>query len=406
MHPRIQIVLSFAAIVLVMTTFGCSDDDVTSPETVGTGTIVVNPTPNVLDAPWVISGPGNFSQAGNGGQTLTNLPAGQYSLAWQPVSGWTRPLDSQEELVSDGTTTFSGTYEEHASPSGTDVLIPPASVTMPVTFTMGGVFAADETPHQVTLAQRFLMSETEITNAQFVELLQWAYDQEYVTATEARVLDALDESTVILMDLDDDGSQIHFAGGAFSTEFPERPVVEVSWYGAAAYCDWKSLHEGFSRAYDHSTWLCNDGAPYAAEGYRLPTEAEWELACRAGTTTFFNTGDCLDSRTESNYNGQGPFTGCYAGPALWRTTDVGSFLANGWGLFGMHGSVWEWCNDHYGEYGGDVTDPAGPETGNESILRGGCWYIQAHYCRSAHRGRSDPRGMGPYYGFRVVQSSP
>jgi len=80
-------------------------------------------------------------------------------------------------------------------------------------------------------------------------------------------------------------------------------------------------------------------------GFRLPTEAEWEHACRAGTQTLFNAGDCLDAATEANYNGTEPAPGCHAGPYVVSIVAVGSYLPNRFSLYDMHGNLWEWCND-------------------------------------------------------------
>jgi len=250
------------------------------------------------------------------------------------------------------------------------------------------------------------MASTEVTNAQYMAALQWAYDQGHVTATTSSVRDALDGSTQELLDLDSSYCQISFSGGVFSTSNPGRPVAVVSWYGSVAYCDWLSLQEGLPRAYDHGTWSCNSGNPYTASGYRLPTEAEWEFACRAGTTTHFNTGDCLDAGTEANYNGDYPYTGCPTGPYLGHTDDVGSYPANQWGLFDIHGNVWEWCNDWYGIYQGDETDPEGPGSGYYRVLRSGSWGFNASDCRSANRDYFHPNNAGYFSGFRPVRSTP
>jgi formylglycine-generating enzyme required for sulfatase activity len=184
-------------------------------------------------------------------------------------------------------------------------------------------------------------------------------------------------------------------------------VKYVTWYGSVAYCDWLSLQQNLPRAYDHSTWQCNAGSPYTAPGYRLPTEAEWEYACRAGTQTPFSTGSCLDAGTEANYHGPGPYTGCPTGPYVGWTVPVGSYPANAFGLHDMHGNLFEWCNDWYGTYGGTVTDPVGAGAGGVRVIRGGGWAYNAQFCRSAFRSY-----LYPYYydyysgiGFRPVRST-
>jgi len=177
------------------------------------------------------------------------------------------------------------------------------------------------------------------------------------------VYDNLDGSTQLLKDLGAGGYEITFSAGVFSCINPTHPVKYVTWYGSAAYCDWLSLQQGLARAYNHSTWQCNAGDPYTAPGYRLPTEAEWEYACRAGTQTPFSTGNCLDAGTEANYQGGIPYTGCPTGPYVGWTVFVGSYSANVFGLYDMHGNLYEWCNDWYGTYGGTVTDPVGAVTG-------------------------------------------
>ena len=140
--------------------------------------------------------------------------------------------------------------------------------------------------------------------------------------------------------------------------------------------------------------------------YTLPTEAQWEYACRAGTTTPFHFGDSLSSN-QANFDGNYPY-GAEKGPYLERTTPVGTYAPNAWGLYDMHGNVWEWCYDWYGEYtAGDAADPHGPETGSDRVVRGGAWDIYAQFCRSACRFRFDPGRRYRILGFRVaaVQSA-
>jgi formylglycine-generating enzyme required for sulfatase activity len=137
--------------------------------------------------------------------------------------------------------------------------------------------------------------------------------------------------------------------------------------------------------------------------YRLPTEAEWEYACRAGTTTPFYTGNCI-STDQANYNGNYPMWDCPIGIARKGTVRVGSFPPNPWGLYDMHGNVWEWCQDWHEVYpSGQVTDPKGPASGEYRVLRGGSYNYPAKGLRSASRGHNPPEhsilGNG---GFRVA----
>lgn len=132
--------------------------------------------------------------------------------------------------------------------------------------------------------------------------------------------------------------------------------------------------------------------------YRLPSEAEWEYSCRAGTKTPFHFGETI-STNQANYNGAG-FDGM-KGLARRKTTPVGGFPANAWGLYDMHGNLWQWCQDWYGDYPQkDVVDPKGPEKGKLHVLRGGSWFEPPEFCRSAIRNTIDP-GRNFYVGFRL-----
>jgi formylglycine-generating enzyme required for sulfatase activity len=260
----------------------------------------------------------------------------------------------------------------------------------------------DETQHTVTLTTAFYMSTTEVTNEQYREMAQWAYDNGYCTASSSSLQDALDGSTQELLDLNDSDCEIDFAGGVFTCENPDHPVMEVTWYGSVAYCDWKSLREGLPRAYDHSTWQCNSHQPYSAEGYRLPTEAEWEYACRSGSTTAFANGEITDTGCNDPVLDE---IGWYCGNAGGWTHPVAEKIPNAWGLYDMHGNLYEWCNDWYASYGGDVTDPVGPATGSDRLLRGGFWYDLALDCRSAGRRNLNPSISFSSIGFRFMRSA-
>jgi sulfatase modifying factor 1 len=143
------------------------------------------------------------------------------------------------------------------------------------------------------------------------------------------------------------------------------PVEQVSWDDCQEFI--KKLRE-------------KDKKPY-----RLPTEAEWEYSCRAGTKTPFHFGDTI-STDQANYNGDFTYGEGKKGKYREKTTPVGTFPANAWGLHDMHGNLWQWCQDWYGDYPqNEVVDPQGPDKSDRRVLRGGSWYHIPEHCRSALR---------------------
>jgi formylglycine-generating enzyme required for sulfatase activity len=137
------------------------------------------------------------------------------------------------------------------------------------------------------------------------------------------------------------------------------------------------------------------------KAYRLPTEAEWEYACRAGTKTPFHFGETI-STDQANYNGNYTYGNDKKGVYREKTTPVGSFPANAWGLHDMHGNLFQWCEDWHGDYPQkDVVDPQGPETGEKRVLRGGSWNDEPQHCRSAFRNWFVPGHRHYRYGFRL-----
>ncbi|MCL2443255.1 MAG: SUMF1/EgtB/PvdO family nonheme iron enzyme [Treponema sp.] len=190
------------------------------------------------------------------------------------------------------------------------------------------------------------------------------------------------------------------------------PVERVTWFDAIEYCIRRSQREGLTPAYTMTNRVPATGHPITsatvtwnrnANGYRLPTEAEWEYACRAGTTTPFNTGNNITT-AQANYNGNFPYNNNARGTYRGRTTTVGSFSANAWGLHDMHGNVWEWCWDWFGSYAiGAQTDPTGAVSGTNRVLRGGSWSIDGSFLRSAYRDSNFPSVRYSFIGSRLVR---
>ncbi|MDR1148532.1 MAG: formylglycine-generating enzyme family protein [Spirochaetaceae bacterium] len=184
------------------------------------------------------------------------------------------------------------------------------------------------------------------------------------------------------------------------------PVENVTWFDAVRFCNALSMREGLTPAYTISgeavTWNRN------ANGYRLPTEAEWEYACRAGTTTPFNIGNNITDKEANCYNNygynnnsSGRVTGGYRG----RTTPINSYTANNWGLFDMHGNAADWCWDWYGEYGANAkTNPTGPAAGTLRVNRGGGWNDFPKHIRSAYRAATPPGNYSFNLGFRLART--
>ncbi len=237
----------------------------------------------------------------------------------------------------------------------------------------------DEPQHEVTISNDFLMSRYEVTVGEF---------RRFVTVSGYQT-EAETGGDVVMED-------------AWEKYADDHPVVLVSWNDAVAYCNWLSKEEGLPPAYtisgDTVTWNRE------ANGYRLPTEAEWEYACRAGTVTPFSTGNNITT-SEANYNGNYPYNGNAKGIYRKWMTAVGSFAANPWGLYDMHGNVWEWCWDWFGDYSSDSeTDPAGAASGVFRVIRGGSWSNDGQFVRSAYRYCNIPVFRYYNYGFRLVRS--
>ena len=207
----------------------------------------------------------------------------------------------------------------------------------------------DETQHEVTLSGGYWLGKYMVTQAQYEAVM---------------------------------GSNPSFNQGA------DLPVEMVSWDDAKAFC--KKLTDQERAA----------GRLPEGYEYNLPTEAQWEYACRAGTRSALNSGSNLTNKEECPEMDE---VGWYGGNSDWQTHPVGQKLPNAWGFYDMHGNVYEWCLDWYDDYPADaVTDPTGPDAGNYRVLRGGSNGDDAQDCRSAARSHTSPDSSFDFCGFRVV----
>ncbi|MEO6390392.1 MAG: formylglycine-generating enzyme family protein [Pyrinomonadaceae bacterium] len=164
---------------------------------------------------------------------------------------------------------------------------------------------------------------------------------------------------------------------------PQCPVEMISWR-------------------DATTFVAKLNARQRKYRFRLPTEAEWEYATRAGSQANFAYGDTLSS-TQANFDGNFPFGNVAQGRFLKRTAEVGGYPPNQWGLYDIHGNVWEWCSDYFGQYRNRVQrDPKGPATGRSHVLRGGSWFVNAVNARSATRHNLAADQRNPNNGMRIA----
>jgi formylglycine-generating enzyme required for sulfatase activity len=253
----------------------------------------------------------------------------------------------------------------------------------PGTFVMGSPAdengrGSDEGQHRVTLTKSFLMGATHVTVGQFAAFVK---DTGYRTAAEIGGA-ALEQSVWT--------PGANWRNPGFD-QGDDHPVVCVNWGDSIAFCEWLSKKEG--------------------RHYRLPTEAEWEYTARAGTQSAYWWGDspnngegcanCLDQTAKKSIQGYTDYFSWSDGYV--HTSPVGIFRPNAWGLYDMIGNAFEWCGDWQGAYpNGSETDPRGPDSGLNRVLRGGGWNVPPLNCRCARRHGIPPGDMENNVGFRVV----
>ena len=248
-------------------------------------------------------------------------------------------------------------------------------VIKPATFTMGSPADelgryADEAQHEVTLIRAFFLAENEVTQAQWLEAM---------------------------------GSNPSCFTGC-----DECPVESINWYEAVNYCNALSALEDLEPAYEVDGTNVNWDP--SANGYRLPTEAQWEDGCRAGTETAFYNGAITENACgiDPSLDEIGWYCGSNGpqGAPGYGTKVGGQKLSNGWGLYDLTGNVWEWCWDWYGGYPGAVTDRIGPASGTRRVGRGGGWASNAVDCRSVLRYQFAPDYHSQGTSLRPARSAP
>ncbi len=318
------------------------------------------------------AGPVITSLGINGTLTCTNLfPGSKATVEWAPsaTGPWTNDWAGLDSVTVNSNGMIQVSVPMFYRVSG--ALFVPSGLAWipPGTFVMGSptneaLRLTEENQHPVTLSKGFYMGKYPVTQGEYLAVV--GRNPSYFNVNNGYGLDLT------------------------------RPVEQVSWFDATNYCALRTAQERAA------------GIIPTNYVYRLPTEAEWEYACRAGTRTAFYLGRALHSG-QANFQGQYEYDATVGlvknlnGIFLQRTTPVGSYAPNPWGLYDMIGNVWEWCQDWFGPYAtGSVTDPQGPATGTGRVVRGGYWYTEGRNCRSARRHDSLPSGPSNILGFRVV----
>ncbi len=246
----------------------------------------------------------------------------------------------------------------------------------------------DENPvHQVTVST-FYMSRYEVTHGQYLEFLNGAGVSAAGRLNGNEVIDMEDYYVAF----SHDGTLFSFSGSGAADSI-DCPVIEVTWYGAAEYANWLSAESGLTKVYTINGSTVT--ADWSANGYRMPTEAEWEYAARGGNASkgYLYAG--------SDNAGEVAWYGDNSGD---RTHPVGGKAPNELGLYDMSGNVSEWCWDWYGSYSsGSQSDPGGPASGSRRVFRGGRWNIGAWALRSTDRNGYSPDFCYYDLGFRLVR---
>jgi len=337
--------------LLVVGLIGCGED-ATEPQF---GELVIDVFPDSLPIPWTVSS-GKTSYNGVGDTVLESLPPADYELTWGGLIGYILPNPQRETetLAAGEAIVFHASYTEFTL--GDFVLIDAGAFFMGALPSDSVAYTDERPPHPVTISRPFWMKTTEVTQAEYGAIMGQ--------------------------------NPSHWQG------CDDCPVEQVNWNNAVRYCnalsDWAGLSPAYTITPDTVIWDEN------STGYRLATEAEWEFACRADSETRFHAGD-----HDSVLTG----IGWYAGNANGFVHPVGEKSANDWGLYDMHGNIYELCWDWFASYGaGSQTDPSGPATGLFRISRGGAYQFDPDRCTATARGLRSPSESDRQHGFRIARN--
>lgn len=367
----VKTILFFSSLFFAAALLGCPPDN--------------DPPDNRVTVPDVVDqsqsdAEGNLTLAGLTvgaitGQTSGTVNAGNV-ISQTPAAGSTVNKGTEVNLVIS------------TGPPGEMVSIPTGSFDMGDPWNEGD---GSELPvHTVTLSA-YEIGKYEVTNREYAEILNWAIERDYLDTASENTADAYGAQ---LIDIDEGSCQISWNGSQFVVEnrdgysMDEHPVVNVSWYGAAVFCNWLSEREGLQPCYNTSTWSCD----FSQDAYHLPTEAQWERAAAWNGSYHYRYGNGSDSIdcSDANYYETG-----YCNPLGLSdspyTSPVGYFAGatSPVGCYDMSGNAWEWCHDRYDSVyysSSPETDPTGAASGSYRALRGGSWFSYSESCRSAYRG--------------------
>jgi len=283
------------------------------------------------------------------------------------------------------------------------------------TFMMGSNNRGARLVHRITLSHDFYLGMHEVTNLEYCTALNWALDQGMLEQANSH---SIMDHEVYLLALSDSYCEFDWNGSTYQVgnvvkgDFAGQPanghpVKRVSWFGAACYCDWLSEMEGLPPFYGGNWDQTPDHNPYLAEGYRLPTEAEWEYAARYSNGRPYPWGEVSPNCSLANHT---RFEGNHYESCVGWTTQVGSYPAGNseLGLQDIAGNLAEWLGDWYDSdyYSNSPSmDPLGPSSGADRVVRGGSWAPESSIMRCSDRHHYDPSGANSGIGFRVCRTT-